>query len=217
MPTPAQLRAGNYRKQHIRFQGLEISIENPAGSVRSGVDPGGKPWSIRMRHAYGYLLGSRGVDKDHVDCYVGPDAGAPTAYVVHQRKAGAWDRFDEDKVMLGFASQQEATRAYLAHYDDPRFLGPVTAMPMDEFKAKITDPGRHGADVEKLGTVFSAYLGGSPADRILRAISLISPTRAAGTTRHTRRSPCSAIRSRHRCCRRAAVAAPPVLPLAMCQ
>lgn len=153
-PTPAQLQAGNYRKQHIRFQGLEISIENPAGSVRSGVDPGGKPWSIRMRHAYGYILGSRGVDKDHVDCYVGPDADAPTAYVVHQRKAGAWDRFDEDKVMLGFASQQEATRAYLAHYDDPRFLGPVTAMPMDEFKAKIADPGWRGQMLKSLVLFF---------------------------------------------------------------
>ena len=77
-----------------------------------------------------------GVDGDHVDCYIGPDPEATTAYIVHQRKAGQWDQYDEDKVMLGFPNQAAATAAYLQHYDDPRFLGPITAMPMDEFKRK---------------------------------------------------------------------------------
>lgn len=135
--TPAQLDAGNYRKPKRAFQGLRISIENPRGSVRSGIGPGGKRWRTRMRWDYGYILGSEGVDGDHVDCYVGPDDSATHAYVVHQRKAGAWDRFDEDKVMLGFRSESAARRAYLAHYDDARFLGPVTAIPMDAFARKV--------------------------------------------------------------------------------
>jgi hypothetical protein len=45
--------------------------------------------------------------------------------------------YDEDKAMLGFASEDEARAAYLQHYDDPRFLGPITAMPVDEFVAKV--------------------------------------------------------------------------------
>lgn len=135
--SPAQLEAGNYRKKKIRFQGLLISIENPKGSARSGVDPDGHPWRIEMKYDYGYIRGTLGVDGDHVDCYIGPDATAENAYIVHQRKAGKWDQYDEDKVMLGFPSEAGARDAYLAHYDDPRFLGPITVMPMDEFKAKV--------------------------------------------------------------------------------
>lgn len=135
--SPAQLEAGNYKKRHMRFQGLDISIENPAGSVRSGKDRDGHEWRTKMVNHYGYIRGSMGVDKDHVDCYVGPVKDADTAYVVHQRKAGDWKSFDEDKVMLGFASEADAKAAYLKHYDDPRFLGPITAMPMEEFKRKV--------------------------------------------------------------------------------
>lgn len=136
-PTPAQIEAGNYKKRHIRFQGLAISIENPTGSVRKSVDRDGHEWRTKMVHAYGYIRGSKGVDKDHVDCYIGPNPDARHAYIVHQRKAGQWDRYDEDKVMLGFDTEAQAKTAYLKHYDDPRFLGPVTAMPMDEFKCKV--------------------------------------------------------------------------------
>lgn len=135
-PSAAQIEAGNYPKKHLRFQGLAISIENPKGSTRSGTDRGGKAWTTTMRHDYGYVRGTCGVDKDHVDCYIGPDPEATTAYIVHQRKAGQWDQYDEDKVMLGFSSEAAARTAYLQHYDDPRFLGPITAMPMDEFKRK---------------------------------------------------------------------------------
>lgn len=135
--SQAQLEAGNYRKRHIRFQGLEITIENPAGSVRQGVDRDGHKWRTKMVYAYGYIRGSLGVDGDHVDCYIGPDRTADTAYIVHQRKAGDWKTFDEDKVMLGFRSEKAAKEAYLKHYDDRRFLGPITAMPMDEFKRKV--------------------------------------------------------------------------------
>ena len=47
------------------------------------------------------------------------------------------DMVDEQKVMLGFDSEAEAVAAYLAHYNDCRFLGDVDRMPMDEFKRKV--------------------------------------------------------------------------------
>jgi|GEM_PF-4719257 len=136
-PTPAQLNAGNYQKHHTQFQGLDITIVNPRGTLRTGVDPGGHEWAVSMANDYGYIRGSLGVDGDHVDCYVGPCAASEFAYIVHQRRAGDWTAYDEDKCMLGFADEASARAAYLLQYDDPRFLGPVTVMPMAEFKAKV--------------------------------------------------------------------------------
>jgi hypothetical protein len=136
-PSPAQADAGNYKKQHRRFRGLDISIENPKGSVRKGVDPDGKEWRTKMHHAYGYIRRTEGVDGDHVDVYIGPDEDASNVYIVHQRKAGDWQKYDEDKCMLGFSTKEAARRAYLRQYDDPRFLGPITTMPFDEFKTKV--------------------------------------------------------------------------------
>ena len=154
--SQAQLEAGNYRKKHIRFQGLDISIENPKGSVRSGKDRDGHEWRTKMVCDYGYIKGTMGVDKDHVDCYIGPDKDADTVYIVHQRKAGNWKDFDEDKCMIFFRSEDAAKKAYLKHYDDKRFLGPVTAMPMDEFKEKALATLKNPKMIKAL--FFKAYV-----------------------------------------------------------
>lgn len=132
-PTPAQAEAGNYEKPVIDWCGLKIAIENKAGSVRYG-----NGWQTRMLYDYGYVKRSEGADGDDVDVYLGPSlTDATCVYVVHQRKYGAWDQFDEDKAMLGFLSVDDAKVAYLKHYDDPRFLGDVTTMSVDEFVAKV--------------------------------------------------------------------------------
>jgi hypothetical protein len=132
-PTPAQAEAGNYRKPVVRWNGLDIAIENPAGTVRRG-----NGWETRMIYDYGYVKRSEAVDGDEVDVYLGPNLeNAPMVYVVHQRKYGDWDAYDEDKCMLGFDSEDDASAAYLQHYDDARFLGPITAMPVAEFVEKV--------------------------------------------------------------------------------
>ena len=137
-PTQAQKEAGNYRKPTLTlYFDLHIAIENPVGSVRHGIDPNGESWQTRMVYPYGYILGSRGVDGDGVDCYVGSNPEAPMVYVIHQRKAGDWSAYDEDKAMLCFDSQADAERAYLLHYNDERFLGPITIMPVEKFKSKV--------------------------------------------------------------------------------
>lgn len=132
-PTPAQAAAGNYKKPRRQWNGLEIAIENPVGSIREG-----KGWRTKMANAYGYICRTEAVDGDEVDVYLGPELDtAPTVYVVHQRRAGDWKNYDEDKAMLGFLSEAAARAAYLKHYDDTRFLGPITAMPVDEFVRKV--------------------------------------------------------------------------------
>lgn len=136
-PTDAQAEAGNYKMKRRNFRGLSISVENPAGSVREGADRGGKKWRTKMAFDYGYIRLTKGVDGDHVDCYVGPDEDAPNVYVVTQMAVPDFKKVDEQKAMLGFKTKQDAVRAYLAHYDDKRFLGEVTVMPFGKFKDKV--------------------------------------------------------------------------------
>lgn len=136
-PSRAQLDAGNYPKERLSFQGLPVTVENPRGSIRSGRSRAGREWQIAMQHHCGYIRGTEGTDGDHYDVFVGPNAHATHAYIVTTMAPPTFTRTDEQKAMLGFASLEEARAAYLAHYDDPRFLGAIQAMPMDEFKAKV--------------------------------------------------------------------------------
>lgn len=136
-PTDAQKRSGQYAKRKVAWKGLTLSVENEAGDIRRGVGSDG-PWATLMHYAYGFVNRTEGVDGDQVDVYLGPEMDdAPMVYVVHQRRYGAWDEYDEDKCMLGFLSEESARDAYLSCYDDPRFLGPITAMPVAEFIDKV--------------------------------------------------------------------------------
>lgn len=136
-PTESQKRAGNYAKRSISWRGLTLKIENEAGSVRLFRNPDGSTGEKRMIYPYGYAAGSTGVDGDEVDVFVGPNMAAPFVYVVHARRKGDWKAYDEDKCMLGFDSLEDAQRAFLLSYDDPRFLGPVTVLPVEVFVAKV--------------------------------------------------------------------------------
>lgn len=123
------------------FQGLPISIENRKGSIRSGVNQDGEEWQSKMFHAYGYIRGTVGVDGDHVDCFIGPNPKSRTVFVIHQKNPQT-KAYDEDKCMLGFDDEISARDAFLACYDDWRFLGPITTMDIDEFKRKIENKGQ---------------------------------------------------------------------------
>lgn len=128
--------SGHPLEGRMEFQGLEISVENKAGSIRSGTDADGTAWSVKMRYPYGYIKNTVGLDSDHVDVMVGPHADATHAYLVNQMNPGL-GVLDEQKVMLGFDSAEEAKIAFLMHYTDPRFLGDVREMDMDTFRGKV--------------------------------------------------------------------------------
>jgi predicted RNA methylase len=138
-PTEKQIEAGNYKKGHVKVQGLDISVENPAGSTRSGTDADGKPWSTEMQHHYGYIRGTEGRDGDQVDTFVGPNAESDKVFIVDQKdpKTGA---FDEHKVLVGFDDMQAAIAGYDANYDENwKGRGPVTEMTVAEFKTWLKD------------------------------------------------------------------------------
>ena len=120
----------------IDIHGLHIKVENRKGSVRSGVDPDGNKWSIKMKYPYGYISRTKAADGEHVDCYVGDSRKSEIVYVVHQLDPST-GKYDEDKCMLGFKSFKEAKKAYLDHYDSPKFFGSMTEMTIDQFKKSL--------------------------------------------------------------------------------
>lgn len=135
-PSEAQKAAGNYAKEHIRFQGLDIALENKKGSVRSGVASNGKRWSCTLPAHYGYIKRTEGADGDHVDVYVGPDHDSKTVFIINQKHLHNGS-FDEHKVMLGFGSERQAVDVYCKAFSDgngQRRIGSVETMSMDAFK-----------------------------------------------------------------------------------
>lgn len=135
-PTDAQKESGNYAKGKVRLAGLEIAIENPKGGTRSGVDKGGKRWTVTMPAHYGYVKGTEGKDGDHVDCYIGPKPDSSTVWVVDQVDAGS-KKFDEHKCLLGYDSKDDALADYKRAFSDGKGadrIGSVTAMSMTDFK-----------------------------------------------------------------------------------
>ncbi len=141
-PTEAQIEAGTYKKPKIEFNNVTVAIENPKDSVRKGVDPGGVPWEQTMQDNYGYILGSVGKDKDHVDVFIGPREESEKIFVVDQMnpETGA---FDEHKVIFGANGMRQAKEIYNRNYAEGwQGMGDVTAMTQEEFKGWVTDRAR---------------------------------------------------------------------------
>lgn len=157
-PTDGQKKAGNYQKGHIRLHGLDISIENPKGSWRSGMSPDGKAWRSRLPWHYGYIKRTEGADGDHVDVFVGPHLGSTRVYAIDQHNTH--DRgFDEHKIMLGFASKPQARQAYIKAFSDGKGaarIGHMEEMTVDAFKSWLkTGDTRKAIKRASGGKVFS--------------------------------------------------------------
>lgn len=132
--SEAHAEAGNYPKGKVHMHGFQVTLENPKGSTRSGTDPSGKSWSVKMKHDYGYINRTVGKDGDHLDVFIGPDPHAELVYVVDQQEPST-GKFDEHKCMLGFTTEADAKAAYLSNYEDNwKGLKKITALTMPQFK-----------------------------------------------------------------------------------
>ena len=155
-PTEAQKEAGNYRMGHVRIDGLDITIENPRGSIRKGTDAGGHEWQTEMHNDYGYIRGTKAVDDDHIDVFLSDSPTRGKVYVIDQvdPKTG---EFDESKVMYGFDSEQDAREAYLSNYEDGwQGLGKITEVSKEEFKKWIDSSTRKTKPFSEYASVKAA-------------------------------------------------------------
>lgn len=151
-PTEAQKEAGNYRKGHIKVDGLDITIEQPKGSIRRGTDANGKQWESEMHNTYGYIRGTESVDGDHIDIFLSDNPTEGKVFVVDQvNKDGS---FDEHKVMYGFSDMESARQAYLSNYEEGwQGLGNITEVSKEDFKKWIDSSKRKTKPFAKYSTV----------------------------------------------------------------
>ena len=120
----------------VCFQGMMVGIENPKGTVRTGKDPNGHKWSIKMKFDYGFIVNTEAIDGDSMDVYLGNNDRSNMVYAVKQVDPNTKE-FDEVKVMMGFDDKRAATLAYLSQYDNPSFFGAIVEYSMEDFKTKI--------------------------------------------------------------------------------
>ncbi len=135
--TRKQLEAGTYKKGRLTpnqtaIPGVNVAIESPAGSVRTGVD-----WTQDMYDHYGYISRTESAEgpDEQLDVFVNPEImeqSYDTVFVVDQVNDDG--SFDEHKVMMGYQNQMEAVRAYKRNNPRGRKVGTITPMSKIEFR-----------------------------------------------------------------------------------
>lgn len=110
------------------FDGLGIVIEYLAGDTRTKMRGSGIMVSGVMPAAYGYILKTTDIHGEEIDVYLAdnPVEGADV-YVIDQVDP-ATKLFDEHKVMLGFATMEDALGIYCEVFQDGSGKGRVGAI-----------------------------------------------------------------------------------------
>lgn len=134
-PTERQRSSGNYAKGHLKIAGIDIAIENPAGTVRR------QGWPVLSSH-YGYIKRTEGADGDQVDVFVRIGTPADYGMAVHviDQVDPETESFDEHKIMLGWEEANAARAAYLRNFTPGwNGLGAISTVSMSHFKRWLRD------------------------------------------------------------------------------
>lgn len=143
--------------RRLKFRNLDISVETDKGAFRKWYDPHNKEHGeTKMLYPYGYIRRSKGMDGDHVDCFVGPDEDATEVYIITTNKAPEFKVADEQKCMLGFDSAEQAKKIFQAHYTKPGFFRSLVALPYEEFETKVL--ATKDSEQKKIATVSDELL-----------------------------------------------------------
>lgn len=128
---PSSVTAGKNKtaKKQIMFAGLPVGVEYEVGDLKKHEDG----TQSTYWYSYGFIKNTKAPDGGSIDVYLGWDQHADNVYVVKQLKKDG--TYDEDKVMLGFPSEQYARNAYLTQYP-LSFFGGIRHIPSDAFKSR---------------------------------------------------------------------------------
>ncbi len=106
-------------KRIIDFQGFKLGLQYLPFDQRHG---------RLLPVAYGHVRGTKGADGMAVDCYVGSNLLSEKVYAIAQVIDG---KFDEEKLMLGFDSSEQAEQIY-KQVMPPEFFGGIREMKVSE-------------------------------------------------------------------------------------
>lgn len=140
-PTQAEITAGTYQKGKVNISGMDVEIESPKGEIRQNKE-GDKPWSVVMKNHYGQIIGTKGIDGDPLDIYIGDNPSSTRVWVVDQIDP-ATKKMDEHKILFGFNTPEEALAAYHNGFSDgsgPSRVGGITEMTTDGLKKWSKSP-----------------------------------------------------------------------------
>jgi hypothetical protein len=115
-PSPLQIINENYRKAHIRIDGLPIVIETPQGMARKKRGPDGELISVReMPYPYGYINNTMSGDFAPIDVFIGDNPGTKIVYVLDMLHQSG--DFDEHKVFIWFRDKKHAKNCFYDSFE----------------------------------------------------------------------------------------------------
>lgn len=115
-----------------QLHGMDIVVESPRGTIRSGVNPFGGKWSVVMPADYGYIRRYPSAEgkTEWMDMFLGPDRDCADCWVIDGYEPNG--KFDEHKIMLGFKDGNSALACYHEAYSDNRRAGGCTKMSVED-------------------------------------------------------------------------------------
>jgi len=149
MEKPRKFRKEYPFTGYINFQGIDIDIENIKGTTRKGKSDEGKEWETYMNAHYGEFrkAGTGGTDQDKLDVYVMDNHNSPLAIIVHQQNPKTKE-YDEDKIILGADSEEEAIKLYKSQYDSPDYYQDHVTVSVGELWSWIKNKKNKGKKIE---------------------------------------------------------------------
>lgn len=176
-PSEAQKDAGNYQKGHINISGLDISIENPAGSKR-------RPEWPALKSHYGYIRQTTDHDGEHTDVFVKPgtseDYNGPVFVVDQKNRDGS---FNEHKALVGWKDEDSARKGYLENYTKGwnGIKGIAAFDSVDEFKRWLKEGNtrrpaapqvQQASEEVPFSRLATSKQSGLPVDRVKHVVRL---------------------------------------------
>ncbi|NEP57488.1 MAG: DUF1073 domain-containing protein [Symploca sp. SIO2G7] len=110
----------------IDWQGFKVGLQYLPFQYRYG---------RLLPAAYGHFQKTKGADGMALDVYVGTKLKSPKVYAISQQING---EFDEEKMVIGVASQDEAIQIFIEAMP-PEFFGGIREMSLDELRGYRID------------------------------------------------------------------------------
>ncbi len=151
MTSPEMVKVANDPiKVRYEIQGVPIWVEWKKGETRIYKNKKGETKYERLMKAdYGYIPETKDCDGEEIDVYVGPDLDSKNAYVIRQLKKNT-GKFDENKVMVGYDSAEDARKSYDYHMGGTvEFFGGMEKVPVSALRVLF---GENGNGKEKVKT-----------------------------------------------------------------